>query len=106
MRLIDADDALKRIDGLLRSPFANDKFITPQYIAVRDAIHLVKELCIGKSLTVDAVPVVHGRVLDNENPICGLCSECGESVNRKWHLCPSCGALMDLPEEEEEQNDG
>lgn len=61
MRLIDADDALQRMDELLRSPYANDKFMTPQYIAVRDAIHLVKDLCIGKSPTVDAVPVVHCR---------------------------------------------
>ena len=51
--------------------------------------------------TVDAAPVVHGRVLENGNPICGPCSECGESVNRKWHFCPSCGVHMDLPEGEE-----
>ena len=49
---------------------------------------------------IDAVPVVHGRVLDNGNPICGPCSECGKDVNRKWHFCPSCGARMDGGEDD------
>lgn len=52
--------------------------------------------CIGSIIEVveaahpiDAAPVVHGQVLHNGNPICGPCSECGESVNRQWHLCPN-----------------
>ena len=53
---------------------------------------------IVDNLSFDAAKIVRGRVLGNGNPICGPCSECGESVNRKWHLCPNCGALMDLPE--------
>lgn len=56
--------------------------------------------------TVDAAPVVHGQVLDSGNPICGPCSECGESVNRRWHYCPNCDARMDLSEGEEARDDG
>lgn len=48
---------------------------------------------------VNAAPVVHGHVLDSDNPFCGPCSACGESVNRKWHYCPNCGAKMDGGEE-------
>ena len=45
--------------------------------------------------SADVVEVVHGRILDNGNPICGRCSECGESVNRKQSYCPNCGVKMD-----------
>lgn len=61
---------------------------------------------LNRCKAVDAAPVVHGRVLENGNPICGPCSECGESVNRKWHFCPSCGAHMDLPDPPEEEDQG
>ena len=44
---------------------------------------------------VDAAPVVHGHVLNSDNPICGPCSRCGKSVNRKWCYCPNCGAKME-----------
>ena len=50
---------------------------------------------------VDAVPVVHGRWVD-ENPDDSLdprmrCSICTgiESPLLKWRYCPNCGALMD-----------
>ena len=111
MRLIDADDALKQIDGLLRSPFANDKFMVSQYIAVRDTVHLVKALCIGKSPTVDAVPVVHGRWERTRHWWQGgstwkRCSECGVLNCGESKFCPSCGARMDLPEGEGVRSDG
>lgn len=107
MRLIDANDALQLMDELLRSPYANDKIITPQYIAVRDTIHLVKALCIGKSLTVDAAPVVHCR-----DCRWGQEDDAGVIHCHKYHIhkktdgyCDD-GARMDLPEGEEAQNDG
>lgn len=50
---------------------------------------------------VDAVPVVHGRWID-ENPDDSLdprmrCSICTgvESPLLKWRYCPNCGAKMD-----------
>ena len=47
--------------------------------------------------TLPSVPpqVAHGRVLDNGNPICGPCSVCGKSANRKAHFCSECGAILD-----------
>ena len=58
--------------------------------------------CVRCAPAANAAPVVHGHVLDNGNPICGPCSACGESVNRKWHYCPNCGARMDGNKKEEE----
>jgi len=51
--------------------------------------------------TVDAVPVVRGRWI-NENPNdsldprmrCSICTEV-ESPLMKWHYCPNCGAKME-----------
>lgn len=58
------------------------------------------ELAIHE-LSVDAVPVVHGRWID-ENPDDSLdprmrCSICTgvESPLIKWRYCPNCGAKMD-----------
>lgn len=51
--------------------------------------------------TIDAAPVVYGHVLDNGNPICGPCSTCGDSVNRRARYCSMWGARMDGGEEHE-----
>ena len=48
---------------------------------------------------VDARP--EGHVLDNGNPICGPCSECGESMSRKSNYCPNCGARMEGGEDDD-----
>ena len=58
------------------------------------------EWALKKALST-AAPVVHGHVLDNGNPICGPCSACGESVNRRARYCSMCGARMDGGEEHE-----
>lgn len=57
---------------------------------------------LEKAPTVDAVPVVHGRWIDNG--ACGYkwafsCSKCGYidgyPFNDRHNYCPNCGAKMD-----------
>ena len=60
----------------------------------------------GVMAVIDAAPsvppqVVHGHILDNGNPICGPCSVCGKSANRKAHFCSECGAILDGGEDDE-----
>ena len=58
--------------------------------------------------TVDAVPVVHGRWIEKQEPIpwceddvdvftvCSICNCC--SIGESYY-CPNCGAKMDLERE-------
>ena len=53
---------------------------------------------LEKAPTVDAVPVVHGRWLNNDIPdsILSKCSECGILYGSSaFNYCPNCGARMD-----------
>jgi hypothetical protein len=48
--------------------------------------------------TVDAVPLRHGKWVDDSNGIEGAwnyCSVCGEQAIDLYDYCPNCGALMD-----------
>ncbi len=48
--------------------------------------------------TVDAVPVRHGKWVDDSNGIEGAwnyCSVCGEQAIDLYDYCPNCGARMD-----------
>lgn len=56
----------------------------------------------------DVAPVVHGRWVEDHDYL--KCPECGIMVKRDftffddigdWNFCPSCGAKMDLEEENE-----
>ena len=63
---------------------------------------------IDSAPAVDAVPVVHGRWID-ENPDdyldprmrCSICTGV-ESPLIKWRYCPDCGAKMDKERRESE----
>ena len=66
----------------------------------------LKKICmedVKKAPTVDAVPVVHGRWIENEGlPYC-TCSVCGGNywfgLYETLKYCPECGARMDGGEE-------
>ena len=47
-------------------------------------------------IAVEATPISHGHIIKTNNPICGRCSECGESVNLKWKCCPICEIKFDV----------
>lgn len=83
MRLIDADALIDVVDGDLLDSVAEGK-------------------CIEKIMdapTIDAVPVKHGRWI--EEPNCMYrCSNCGDHYPSirgymYYDYCPSCGARMD-----------
>lgn len=79
MRLIDAD---KLIEQKFKNPISYAAFC-----------NLVK-----RQMTVDAVPVVHGRwtIADCHAamyPYC--CSNCTAHHRARYDFCPSCGAKMD-----------
>lgn len=73
-----------------------DKILAHLFSLQHTELDVMKE--IAGFPAADVAPVVHGRVLENGNPICGPCSVCGESTNRKWYFCQSCGAKMDKEE--------
>ena len=75
--------------------------------------------CILNAPIVDAAPVVHSQWEECDDdvntwircPECGFEQDidyCGDHPHEieDYKVCPSCGARMDLPEGEEEQNDG
>ena len=88
MRLIDA----MRIDF--------DEVDISECTDVDDIIWAVEKL-IDAQRTVDAVPVVHGRWIWNEECECWSCSVCEASALNDYRgnstasdYCPNCGADM------------
>lgn len=66
---------------------------------------------LDEAPTVDALPVKHGRWIDNKDSIIGEiiernCSLCGQRTTGLYdHLfpyCPNCGAKMDVEKKEDE----
>lgn len=52
--------------------------------------------------SVDAVPVVHGEWVSDEDDVLFHCSECETQISTSWdyddlhwNFCPNCGARMD-----------
>lgn len=104
MRLIDAD----RLDGIMQDveQYFRQTGFSDGSLPL-DICKMIVEAVLNKSPTVDAVPVVHGRWIDNTKMIQGFpdyqfnCSKCYFSV---WHpmlditrYYPNCGAKMDEP---------
>lgn len=98
MRLIDADAFIEKA----RSRIDMQDLYLP--------IH-IKEMVLDEMPTVDAVPVRHGKWLDDGQYDNFFphhewrCSECGEHVLEigiPWYkYCPNCGARMDTERKEE-----
>lgn len=58
MRLIDADEILTGIEELKISPWATEPYMFHHELAVKEALEIVRDLCVNQAPTVDAVPVV------------------------------------------------
>ena len=93
MRLIDAEPIKKFIVDGLNNPDLKKAF-------GHDAIEILTE--IEYAPTVDAVPVVHGRWIWDEENECWVCSNCEMSALNNYrgnstssNYCPNCGAKMD-----------
>lgn len=92
MRLIDADESLKRINDILPRRTESDY---QKGIAVGMAM---AKVAIHEQTTVDAEPVRHGRWEDKPHKMmgeCPRCSVCGSFDPIKYRYCPNCGAKMD-----------
>ena len=96
MRLIDADE-LKNREIIVDYDDVEDTF--------DDGMLFVADL-IDKSPTIDAVPVVHGEWIEQDNPgqfdfrdTWVRCSNCNYLTTTVWShshkYCPHCGAKMD-----------
>ena len=107
MRLIDADALYKRLKNDMRSIplIEEDRDMFYHYSGYNCAM-TGAYLEVEKQPTVDAVEVVHGRWIKNENVSASDmflsayydCSECGEEISDRYGLyayCPFCGAKMD-----------
>ena len=86
MRLIDAEE-LERLFNAQIEQGATDAFD-----AYDDALQ--------DALTIDAVPVVHGRwdVVEGRRLDNAICSNCGrhfQAYYEAYRFCPNCGAKMD-----------
>ncbi len=96
MRLIDADEALR----LFGEEYEETKELIHNGETQLDSLaegfteayHIIKYVLP----TVDAVPVVHGRKIEDGDIGCfWLCSLCGECLPYGANYCPNCGAKMD-----------
>ena len=59
----------------------------------------------------DVAPVRHGRWISNEGDVLFHCSECETQISTSWDYddlqwcyCPNCGAKMDIPDTEEDDD--
>lgn len=55
-RLIDANEVICGMEEIMKSPWYNDDKMTRP--VKKETLGIVKDLCVGKAKTVDAVPVV------------------------------------------------
>ena len=103
-RYIDADKLIEAIEDSIgcinfSSPYQDDND------AIVEGMERIKSI-VDDTPTVDAVPVVHGRVettTDRFSVYHQNCSECDEELEWKAYpnYCPNCGAKLDGKEETE-----
>ena len=93
-RLIDAD-ALHKY--MFKSASERMSLSVEYMGGWNDAINYIA----SQTPTVDAVPVVHGRWIDETFKPYGLvfhqyrCNQCGDHAEYESPYCPNCGARMD-----------
>lgn len=93
MRLIDADESLKRINDIFPRRTESDY---QKGIAVGMAM---AKVAINEQPTIDAEPVRHGHWIERYGVFDGTyykCSVCNYNCSRtKENYCSDCGAKMD-----------
>lgn len=94
MRLIDADALIAE---MRREPKFEKTDFDKRMIYIEKSV-------IDKQPTIEAVPVKHGRWIDDLGfYVCSVCDKSGAwnswEVPWKSDYCPNCGAKMDLEEE-------
>ena len=113
MRLIDADQmALDESEAYMAAQVQIQDNVLR---GINEIVHRKIQMLLADTPAVDAVPVVHGRWIEQEDP-CGdpyyICSACKDdfyiemtgAVEKDLFLysyCPSCGAKMDGKDEDD-----
>ena len=110
-RLIYANEVIEEIDEIVgninfSSPYQNDNHL------IVEGLERARD-CVLDSCTVDAVPVVHGKwIKDDESIYCSVCGFETSSLlpyvcdGEKWvpcyanKYCGNCGAKMDGGQDE------
>jgi len=118
MRLIDADEILTGIEELKISPWATEPYMFHHELAVKEALEIVRDLCVNQAPTVDAVPVRYGRWIryddTQEHTVKYICPYCFDytafredpgdyTVRGNYIYCRKCGARMDGGDEDAER---
>lgn len=103
MRLIDADLLEKEIYKWM--PKDQETWMSSDIPPIENLVVSIM-MTIQEQPTVDAVPVVHGKWIDETFKPWGLvhhpfkCNLCGEHAEFDSTYCPNCGAKMDERKEE------
>lgn len=92
-RLIDANALVKQLEKSHEYHARN----------CREEVLLYRDIrIINEQPTVDAVEVVHGRLIPSIAEVDCICSVCRSEFDNllskalaKWNYCPNCGAKMD-----------
>lgn len=99
-RLIDADALRKRLFNYYDcvNEFTSKSTYTGETLMDYEVADMI-EACIDNADTVDAVPVVHGRMFLGRHPtnvvLTHQCSKCVAYMLPQDNYCPNCGAKMD-----------
>lgn len=102
-RLIDADLLEKEIYKWM--PKDQETWMSSDIPPIEDLVVSIM-MTIHEQPTVDAVPVVHGKWIDETFKPWGLvhhpfkCNLCGDHAEFDSPYCPNCGAKMDEGKEE------
>ncbi len=104
MRLIDADQmALDESEAYMAAQVQIQDNVLR---GINEIVHRKIQMLLADTPAVDAVPVVHGRWIEDHDYL--KCPKCGVMVKwdftffdiGNWNYCPNCGAKMDEKGEE------
>ena len=90
MRLIYAEEVLNNIDELEKSPWFRSYLNKAEFLIRKEAIEVVRDLCVRTAKTVD--PVNHGHW--NKSGFGWRCSECGARDDEAFFFRKECGIIL------------
>lgn len=116
--LISRDLVLQGIAELMQSPWYNQGNgceYHDQYLTRKEAVDVVKVLCVEKAPAVDAAPVTHARWIEypeclgydgaysDDHIVCSNCHSVWSIMDNDtdgFDFCPHCGAQINRREPE------
>ena len=93
-RVVDVDEILKNIEEIQKSPWFENKERYGEYLARKEAVEIVRDLCVKAARTIGESESAEWRF----ESIHGgwTCSRCGRYLFSSIlpRSCPNCGARM------------